>query len=219
MTSAFAELDHGRHGRCGHPEAVYAAGKTPQEVSAIAAAMVRHHGFALVTRMDGAHAGLLTQTFAGSPVRWCSRGRTALIGAPPAVRTLPKPVRIVCAGTSDRPVAEEAELTLRTLGLEAQMVVDVGVAGIHRLMNRVEELRGSSALIVCAGMEGALPSVVAGLVACPVIAVPTSVGYGVSAGGRAALDTMLSSCAAGITVVNIDNGFGAACAVGRILNT
>lgn len=211
-------LDHHRQKRCGHPEAVYAAGKTPEEVCAIALEMVKHNGFALLTRLNAGHAPALEAACGNQhPILWCPRRQTALVGAPPPVRALTKPVRIVCAGTSDRGVGAEAALTLRAIGIESQFIEDVGVAGIHRVLDKVDDLRNSFALIVCAGMEGALPSVVAGLVACPVIAVPTSVGYGVSEGGHTALHAMLSSCAAGVTVVNIDNGFGAACAVGRML--
>lgn len=212
-------LDHDRSQRCGHPEAVYAAGKTPEEVRVIALEMVKHSKFALITRMADSHAAVLEEACAaaGIPVLWCPRRATALVGAPPPVRKLAKPIRIVCAGTSDRGAGAEAQLTLRAIGFECEFIVDVGVAGIHRVLGKTDDLRHSTALIVCAGMEGALPSVVAGLVACPVIAVPTSVGYGVSAGGHVALNAMLSSCAAGVTVVNIDNGFGAACAVGRML--
>lgn len=213
-------IDHGRMERCGHPEAVYAAGKTPDETCAIVQEMLRVRACALVTRMNEAHAVRLKDACAGKhDILWCPRKHTALIGTPPPVRATPKPVRIVCAGTSDRGVGAEAALTLRAIGISSHTIVDIGVAGIHRLLEKKDELRASSALIVCAGMEGALPSVVAGMVACPVIAVPTSVGYGVSEGGHAALNAMLSSCAAGIVVVNIDNGFGAACAVGRILST
>ena len=134
------------------------------------------------------------------------------------VQKRPGTVAVVCAGTSDLPVAEEACDTLAICGISARLIPDVGVAGIHRLLNRIEEIRKADAVIAVAGMEGALPSVIAGLVAAPVIAVPTSVGYGASFGGVTALLAMINSCASGVTVVNIDNGFGAACACARMLN-
>ncbi len=218
MSTPYANLDFERLERCGHPEAVYAAGKTPEEVCAIAFDMVNHQGFALVTRMHETHGALVEKNCLDRlDILWSPRRQTALIGTPPPERKLAKPVRIVCAGTSDRLVGAEAALTLRALGIIAPTLVDVGVAGLHRLIEKLPELRQSSAIIAIAGMEGTLPGVIAGLVACPVIAVPASIGYGVSANGQVALNTMLASCAAGLTVVNIDNGFGAACAVGRMI--
>ena len=202
----FATIDHDRARRCGSAEVVYAAGKTATQVVAIARAIVERAGCALVTRATDAHADAVADAF--EQVETGSRRGTLIIGAPPEAggTTIP----IVTAGTSDEPVAEEAELTCRAMGQATRRISDVGVAGMHRIMERADELRRAGVIIVIAGMEGALPSVVSGLVDVPVIGVPTSVGYGVGAGGYAALMGMLSSCATGVTVVNIDNGFGAA---------
>jgi len=202
----FATVDHHRHARCGVAEVIYAAGKTPQQVVAIAHTLVERHGSALITRADDAHAKAVETEF--DTIRVGARRHTLLVGTPPKVTGAAVP--IVSAGTSDEPVAEEAELTFAALGQASRRINDVGVAGIHRLLQRADELHGAGVLVVIAGMEGALPSVVGGMVDCPVIAVPTSVGYGASFGGIAALLGMLTSCASGVTVVNIDNGFGAA---------
>jgi len=202
----FASIDHDRHERCGVPEVVYAAGKTPDQVVDIARALIERHGHALVTRADQGHAQALADAF--DPVHAGARSETLLVGArPEAVGTS---IPIVTAGTSDEPVAEEAQMTCAALGQRCHRVNDVGVAGVHRLLRRKSELDNAGAIICIAGMEGALPSVVGGIVRVPVIAVPTSVGYGAAMGGLAALMGMLTSCAAGVTVVNIDNGFGAA---------
>ncbi len=204
----FATIDHERRDRCGVAEVVYAAGKTPDQVVAIARSLVHRHGQALVTRADAAHAQAVNRAF--DRVHAGARGATLLIGDAPQPHAACTSIPIVTAGTSDEPAAEEAELTCAALGQRSHRVNDVGVAGVHRLLRRRDELNAAGVVIVIAGMEGALPSVVGGLVNVPVIAVPTSVGYGVAMGGLAALMGMLSSCAAGITVVNIDNGFGAA---------
>ena len=209
----FARVDTDRERRCGFPEVIFGAGKTPEEVCAIARVLEEHHGMVLVTRVGEEHWELARQRF--EAVEWNARGRCMVIGQ----RRLAKRggvVGVVCAGTSDLPVAEEAVMTLEVFGNEVVRVTDVGVAGIHRLLAVRDVLEKCAVLIVVAGMEGALPSAVAGLVGCPVIAVPTSVGYGASLGGIAALLGMLNSCGSGVTVVNIDNGFGAAYAASQI---
>ncbi len=202
----FATIDHDRAHRCGVPEVIYAAGKTAEQVVAIARTLIDRAGCALVTRATAEQAAAVEQTFA--KVEPGSRRRTLLIGDAPGLRGTSVP--IVTAGTSDEPVAEEAALTFAFLGQAHHRVSDVGVAGVHRLMARLDEIDGAAVIVCIAGMEGALPSVVGGLVAAPVIAVPTSVGYGAAFAGLAALLGMLTSCAAGVSVVNIDNGFGAA---------
>ncbi|MHB1155973.1 MAG: nickel pincer cofactor biosynthesis protein LarB [Phycisphaerales bacterium] len=202
----YATLDHDRRRRCGSAEVIYAAGKTPDQVVAIAQRLIERNGHALVTRANADHAAAIRRAFA-EPITG-SRGSTFLLGKPPAEAGTPIP--IVTAGTSDEPVAEEAMLTCRAMGQATRRLNDIGVAGLHRLVDRLPELRGAGCIICIAGMEGALPSVIGGLVSVPVIAVPTSVGYGAAFGGVAALLGMLTSCAAGVSVVNIDNGFGAA---------
>ncbi|MFI5234941.1 MAG: nickel pincer cofactor biosynthesis protein LarB [Gemmatimonadales bacterium] len=213
----FAQLDHHRALRQGHPEVVFCAGKTPAQVRVLAERLVAATGSFLGTRATAEHAAALRERFPA--VEWDSAGRTLWLPSPDRASTdaAGRGALIVCAGTSDLPVAEEASVTLRAFGHEPSRLTDVGVAGIHRVLAATDQLRKAAVVIVVAGMEGALPSVVGGLVAVPVIAVPTSVGYGASFGGLAALLGMLNSCAAGITVVNIDNGFGAAVAASRIL--
>ncbi len=201
----FANIDHHRGLRDGFPEVVLAMGKTPMQVGAIAQRIAERGGRLLVTRAAPEHAGAVATLLPDAVYHETARAIT-LERRP--VERLPG-VAVVCAGTSDLPVAEEAAITAEMMGNEVQRIVDVGVAGIHRLLDRLPEIRAARVLVVVAGMEGALPSVVAGLVDTPVIAVPTSVGYGASFGGLAALLGMLNSCAAGISVVNIDNGFGA----------
>ena len=201
----FANVDHHRGLRDGFPEVVLAMGKTPEQVSTIAERIAERAGRLLVTRADAQHAAAVTAVLPDALYHETARAIT--LERRPAGR---RPgIAVVCAGTSDLPVSEEAAITAEMMGNEVRRIVDVGVAGIHRLLDRLSELRAARALVVVAGMEGALPSVVAGLVDTPVIAVPTSVGYGASFGGLAALLGMLNSCAAGISVVNIDNGFGA----------
>ncbi len=220
-TAAFATVDHDRARRCGVGEVIFAAGKTPDEVVAITAELREHgQGCVLITRANPRHVAAVEMAFRKEdvPIELGSRGGTIMVGEAARVGTIPIP--IVTAGTSDLAVAEEAAMTCRALGYEPRPINDVGVAGVHRLMSRVEEIKLGGALIVIAGMEGALPSVVGGLVDVPVIAVPTSVGYGASFGGLAALLGMLNSCASGVTVVNIDNGFGAAfaaCQINRLI--
>jgi NCAIR mutase (PurE)-related protein len=202
----FAKVDHHRALRQGMPEVILAKGKTPEQVVAIAGKLLDNGPNVLITRADSACAEAVTNTlpcaehFPLSGVIRFWRDRT--------IRGKGK-IAIVCAGTSDMPVAEEALLTAETMGNETDSIYDIGVAGIHRLMHNRERLTEARVVVVCAGMEGALPSAVGGLVSCPVIAVPTSIGYGASFHGLAALLGMLNSCASNVTVVNIDNGFGA----------
>lgn len=197
-------LDMDRLRRCGFPEVVYGAGKTDGELVAAASGLLEAHGQVLATRCSD--SGLAALARALPEGRAHPRSRTFLYKVP---KPTAGPVAVVSAGTSDEPVAEEAVITLQAREVEVRRFSDCGVAGIHRLLGRLEELRECQAVIAVAGMEGALASVVAGLVDVPVIGCPTSVGYGVADGGRTALHSMLAACAPGITVVNIDNGFGA----------
>jgi hypothetical protein len=209
---SFATLDHQRALRGGFPEVVFGQGKRAADLVAIVGRLFARHGLVLATRVDEA-------------------GRAALAAAFPAVETWPRAgvvalrrrrprgvgrVTVLCAGTADLPVAEEALATAQVMGSRATLVADVGVAGLHRLLAHRARLRDSRVLVVVAGLEGALPSVVGGLTDRPLIAVPTSVGYGAHFGGLAPLLAMLNSCAAGVTVVNVDNGFGAGIAAARI---
>lgn len=203
----YAKLDHHRELRKGVPEAIYTPGKTDEQVLDIARRTLARKGEAVFTRMDARLSGKLRNEF-GSRVKWYPEARIAAVGV--ARRPKAGKVLIITAGTSDIPVAEEAATTCELLGCRTERLYDVGVAGVHRLTSSIARFDAADAIIVLAGMEGALPSVVAGLTDKPVIAVPTSVGYGASFGGIAALLGMLSSCSAGIGVVNIDNGFGAA---------
>ncbi|MGQ0765414.1 MAG: nickel pincer cofactor biosynthesis protein LarB [Gemmatimonadota bacterium] len=215
-TLGFATVDHHRALRQGYPEVVFGEGKTADQVLAIVDRIAsRGLGF-LVTRTSEDCSRLLCERFEGA--RHNELGRT--VSLPSGSQWLTRgELLIVTAGTSDLPVAEEAAETAIAFRHEPARLTDVGVAGIHRLLARTDELRTARVIVVVAGMDGALPSVVGGLVARPVIAVPTSVGYGASFGGVAALLTMLNSCASGVTVVNIDNGFGAAAAASRILGS
>ena len=211
-----ARLDHHRVLRQGHPEVVLASHKTIEQVVAIAERLAAAHQTFLCTRIRPEHAEALRAKFSG--VRIDPIGRTAWLPAP----NPPAPigtVLVVTAGTSDVPVAAEAAVVAEALGARVDRVDDVGVAGLHRILAVRSDLDRADVVIVVAGMEGALPSVVGGLVPQPVIAVPTSVGYGASFQGLAALLAMLNSCAEGVTVVNIDNGFGAAAAAIRILRS
>lgn len=213
---AFARIDHHRALRQGHPEVVFCEGKTPDQVVAICERLQAATGTFLGTRASEAVAARLQARF--RHMVWNPLGRTVyLAGEEPTRRT--GTVLVVSAGTSDLPVAEEAAVVAEAFGHPVERLVDVGVAGLHRLLAAAEQIQRARVIIVVAGMEGALPSVVGGMVRVPVIAVPTSVGYGASFGGLAALLGMLNSCAAGVTVVNIDNGFGAAAAASRICQT
>lgn len=208
----FAQLDTHRPLRQGMIEAVFAAGKTPEQVVAILERSVLRHGAALATRVTPAIAEAVLKHLTG--FHYSDVGRVLWRhDHPPAPRGL---VTIVAAGTSDLPVVEEAALTLEFFGDHVERVTDVGVSGLHRLVPHLPRLREARAIVVVAGMEGALPSVIGGLVDRPVLAVPTSVGYGAHLGGFTALLAMLNSCAAGVSVLNIDNGYGAACAAHRI---
>lgn len=210
-----ASVDHHRALRQGTPEVIFGEGKTVEQIALIAREISGAGQNVLVTRVDAAKGEALSSALPG--FRYSALARTgSLEVAPPPERTA-GPVAIVTAGTSDVAVAEEAAETLRAVGLRVTRLYDVGVAGLHRFLHRVDELRAAAAVIVVAGMEGALPSVVGGLVAAPVIAVPTSVGYGAALGGFTALFSMLTSCASGVVVVNIDSGFGAAMAAHRML--
>lgn len=212
---SFATIDHHRALRQGFPEVVFAAGKTVEQVLTIASHLNRDGEGFLITRVQPEMWAPLAERFPQAELD--ELGRVAyLSGSTPAVQE--GTVLIITAGTSDLPVAQEAAVCARAFGACVERLTDVGVAGIHRLLSRGEQLQSAAVIIVVAGMEGALPSVVGGLVAAPVIAVPTSVGYGASFGGIAALLSMLNSCAAGVTVVNIDNGFGAAYAASRIIH-
>jgi NCAIR mutase (PurE)-related protein len=202
----FAKVDHHRALRHGMPEVVFGKGKTPDQVSAIVATLAAQSPNVLVTR---AEAGIAERLKREHPdAEYFPLSGTVRLWRERTLRGKGK-IAVVCAGTSDLPVTEEAEVTAQVMGNEIDAIHDIGVAGIHRLMHHRERLTEARVVIVCAGMEGALPSVVGGLVAAPVIAVPTSVGYGASFHGLAALLGMLNSCASNVTVVNIDNGFGA----------
>jgi NCAIR mutase (PurE)-related protein len=208
----FARLDTDRERRTGMAEAIFAPGKSDDQLAAIVERCLDVHDKVLVTRLEEERARPLLDRF--NQLNYHPVGK--VLEARPALEPDGLAVGVVSAGTSDLPVAEEAAVVLEHLGHPVDRINDVGVAGIHRLFSVLERLRAVRALVVVAGMEGALPSVVAGLVECPVVAVPTSVGYGASFGGVAALLGMLNSCATGIGVVNIDNGFGAATLVHRI---
>ncbi len=209
----FAQVDTHRALRKGFPEVIFGAGKTPAQVTQIAAKLLEREQNVLVTRLTPEHARALRKKFKSAIHHEVARCVTI------EKKPLPKrrgTIAIICAGTSDLPVAEEAAVTAEIMGNRVVRIADVGVAGLHRILSHLETLQQANVLVVVAGMEGALPSVVAGLVSKPVIAVPTSVGYGASFGGVAALLGMLNSCGSGVTVVNIDNGFGAGYAASQI---
>ena len=202
----FAKLDHHRALRQGAAEVIYGAGKTPEQILKITQAMLAHgQKTVLITRLSQAAAEFLAPQL---PFTYHALGRVGIAGAMPQPTGRGKIV-IATGGTSDQPVAEEAALTAEALGNAVVRLYDVGVAGIHRLLSHTDDVMQAQAIVAIAGMEGALASVIGGLADCPVIAVPTSVGYGASFGGVAALLSMLNSCASGVSVVNIDNGFGA----------
>jgi NCAIR mutase (PurE)-related protein len=204
--AAFARLDHDRAARRGYPEAIYAEGKTTGQLAGIAASVRDRRDPTLFTRLTAAQAAAVLAELPDA--RYDADARLLAWPAEP-----PSPtgglVTVLAAGTSDLPVAREAALTATHLGRASELIVDVGVAGLHRLLAHLDLLRRSRVVVVAAGMDGALPSVVAGLVSAPVVAVPTSVGYGAAFGGVAALLAMLNACAPGVAVVNIDNGYGA----------
>jgi hypothetical protein len=204
--AAFIELDHDRARRRGYPEAVYCEGKTPDQVRAVAQAIRASGTTTLFTRAGPAHTEAVLDVLPNARHDADAR-MLAWPPEPPAPRG--GRVLVVGAGTADFGIAREAQLTAEYLGRGADLVTDVGIAGLHRILARLDQLRSARVIIVVAGMDGALPGLVAGLVSTPVIAVPTSVGYGTALGGLAALFTMLNSCAPGVAVVNIDNGYGA----------
>jgi len=209
----FAQVDTHRALRRGFPEVIFGSGKTPEQMARIAGKILARDHRVLATRIGSEHARLLRKKF--KTAVYHSLARCVTIEKKP----LPKRagfIAVICAGTSDLPVAEEAAVTAEIMGNRVERICDVGVSGLHRLFPFLETIQNANVLVVVAGMEGALPSVVAGLVSRPVIAVPTSVGYGASFGGLAALLGMLNSCGSGVTVVNIDNGFGAGYAASQI---
>ena len=210
----FARVDLDRVRRCGRPEVILCQGKLPSEVVEIAVALRERGQPVLATRAEPAHFEAIRRKLPEAVFH--ERARCITVG-PPLAKAKSKNVGVICAGTADLPVAEEAAVTLECFGWRVERVFDVGVAGLHRLLVEIDRIRSCGVLIVAAGMEGALPGVVSGLVDKPLIAVPTSVGYGASFGGLAALLSMLNCCGSGVTVVNIDNGFGAACAADDIL--
>ena len=209
----FATVDTHRALRKGFPEVIYGAGKTPAQTVAIARRILARDGPLLVTRVTRAHATALRRAIRNAVHHEAARCVT--VEQPPLPKR-PGTIAVVAAGTSDLPVAEEAAVTAEVMGNRVERIYDVGVAGIHRLFARLESIQAAHVVIVVAGMEGALPSVIGGLVRRPIIAVPTSIGYGANFGGLSALLTSLNSCASGLTVVNIDNGFGAAYAASAI---
>jgi len=225
----FAKLDTHRPLRKGFPEAIYSPGKTPQQIAALMRRLVEHGQVALATRAprdvaDAVRAELPEAEYHEAarlivlrPGRWTGKwGQAPISGEIGSQSPFSGDVLIISAGTADQPVAEEAAVTAETMGCRVERLYDVGVAGIHRLLGHSDKLSAARAIVVVAGMEGALASVVGGLARAPVIAVPTSVGYGASFGGIAALLAMLNSCAGGVAVVNIDNGYGAGCFAGLI---
>ena len=203
----FATVDHQRELRQGFPEVILCEGKTEQQVAEIARSIVRAESILLATRATRSHFSAVRKVVPGT--RYNPMARTVVANTHLVKQHGEGTILIITAGTSDLPVAEEALETARIMGNNTELLADVGVAGIHRLLSQEHKLRSAAVIIVVAGMEGALPSVVGGLVSAPVIAVPTSVGYGASFLGVSALLGMLNSCAPGVTVVNIDNGFGA----------
>jgi len=209
----FAQVDAHRSLRQGFPEVIFAAGKTPEQVAAIAAKVMEREERVLITRADAGHLAAVSGKF---PDALYSEAAKCIAVEAKRLTKRPGTIAVLCAGTSDLPVADEAAVTADFMGNNVARVSDVGVAGLHRLLASMPTVREASVIIAVAGMEGALPSVVAGLVHRPVIAVPTSVGYGSSFGGVAALLGMLNSCGSGVTVVNIDNGFGAGFAANQI---
>ena len=208
----FAQVDSHRALRKGFPEVIFGAGKTPKEVQLIAGTLLKREQRILITRITAEHARVVKKKLKHAVYHELARCIT--IERTPSIKR--GNIAVVCAGTSDLPVAEEATITAEIMGNNVVRVNDVGVAGLHRLLGKLEIIQRANVVVVAAGMEGALPSVVAGLVSKPVIAVPTSIGYGASFGGLAALLGMLNSCGSGVTVVNIDNGFGAGYAAAQI---
>lgn len=213
----YARLDNHRTIRVGYPEVVYCTGKSPEQLRGILSYLLTQDTSILATRATEEQFSYVREL--SEDLKYDPQSRTLTLIKDDVERIEDSYIAVVTGGTSDIPVAEEAAMTAKIFGARVERVYDVGVAGIHRLFSKLDIIRGAKVLVVAAGMEGALPSVVGGLVEAPVIAVPTSVGYGVSFHGLSALLTMLNSCAAGISVVNIDNGFGAgyqACIINRL---
>jgi hypothetical protein len=213
----FARIDCDRARRTGFPEVIWGQDKTPDQIAQIIETMRLRHPVVMATRINSNVYAQLETLVTG--LQYYPAARICALAPETVTPQYPGIISILSAGTADLPVAEEAAVTATLCGFQVQRLWDVGVAGIHRLLNNRHVIDSAHVLIVVAGMEGALPSVVAGLADCPVIAVPTSIGYGASFGGLAPLLTMLNSCAAGVGVVNIDNGFGAAILAGQILRT
>ena len=209
----FAVTDNHRALRTGYPEVVYCKGKTTDQITAILDRLSSHHKIIIASKATDEIFEAVKKTKPDAVYR--KEARLILIGTPPVPRN-EAPILVITAGTSDIPVAEEAAVTAEAMGNRVERLFDVGVAGIHRLFDKMHRLFSAGVIIVAAGMDGALPSIIGGVVDCPVIAVPTSVGYGASFGGLSALLTMLNSCAPGVVVVNIDNGFGAGYFAGMI---
>ena len=209
----FAQIDTHRALRKGFPEVIYGAGKSPSQVVEIIGRLIKHNNNVLVTRVVPEHIKAVKKRYKNAIVHEIARCITIEVEP---VSKRPGKICVVCAGTSDIPVAEETVVTAEIMGNVVERIYDVGIAGIHRLFRKLEIIQQANVIIVVAGMEGALASVVAGLISKPVIAVPTSVGYGANLGGLTTLFAMLNSCAAGVTVVNIDNGFGAGYAASQI---
>ena len=213
----FAKIDHHRTLRTGFPEVIWGLGKTPEQIAQIMEVMRSRNPLVMATRIEPDVFAKLQEKVSG--LQYYPTARICTLVSGTIQSKYSGIISVICAGTSDLPVAEEAAVTAELCGFQVKRLWDVGVAGIHRLLSNQQVITDANVLIVVAGMEGALPSVVAGLADCPVIAVPTSIGYGTSFGGVAPLLTMLNSCAPGIGVVNIDNGFGAAILAGQILRT
>jgi NCAIR mutase (PurE)-related protein len=209
----FAQVDAHRALRKGFPEVIFGAGKTPDQVAKIAAKILEREERVLITRITAEHARAVRKKSNHAVHHELAR---CVVIDPKPLKPRPGFIAVVCAGTSDLPVADEAALTAEIMGNRVERVSDVGVAGLHRLLAKLELIQRANVVVVVAGMEGALPSVVAGLIPQPIIAVPTSVGYGANFGGLAALLGMLNSCGSGVTVVNIDNGYGAGYAASQI---
>lgn len=212
---SFAQIDHGRFERTGIPEVVFCEGKKPEQAAVIVSRLVAKSGCAFATRVSLRHKKAIRQKIPN--MVWHELARVVTVGGPMYPKDDQRYVVVITAGTGDIPVAEEARVTLEFFGIRTETLFDVGVAGIDRLLAHRTLLAGASAIIAVAGMDGALPGVIAGLVKSLVVGVPTDVGYGIGKGGRAALHTMLNACAPGVAVVNIGNGFGAACAVVKAL--
>lgn len=210
----FAKIDHHRALRCGFAEVIFAPGKRPKDLPRLIRTALKSEPCVLTSRANEEQTAIILAEFPHARVN--ERARTVLVGTPQTLKTKAS-VWVVTAGTSDVPVAEEAVETLHAFGIRARTQYDVGVAGLHRLLKVLPDIRTADLIITVAGMEGALPSVLGGLVKCPLIAVPTSIGYGAGRHGTAALLSMLNSCASGVTVVNVDNGFGAAMSALRIV--